>query len=187
MGSRHRVRFSGRGGEVELRHRSDVDPAMQRCQVTRRDVHGWLADARGEERRALFDALEDLGFHVDPRADSALAQAEDRLVLALDRGDLVAVRPAPRVAQVARTTLPKPAAAAPSEKKAPVKISWINIQLVDDEKAPVQGMRFEVTLPDKSTRGGVLDEFGSAHIEGIPAGSCEIRFPDLDTVEWNVG
>jgi hypothetical protein len=42
-------------------------------------------------------------------------------------------------------------------------------------------------MPDKSTRSGVLDEFGSVHIEGIPEGSCEIRFPDLDTLEWNVG
>jgi hypothetical protein len=183
------VRFSGRGGEVELRHRTDVDKGMQRCDVSRRDVHSWLAGARGEERRALFEALEDVGFHGDPRDGSAqaLAEAEDRLIAAIDRGDLVAVRPAPRPAQVAQTKAPAPVATSPAEKKTPTKISWINIQLVDDKKAPIRGMRYEVTMPDKSTRSGVLDEFGSVHIEGIPAGSCEIRFPELDTLEWNVG
>jgi hypothetical protein len=190
MGGRHRVRMSGRGGEVELRHRTEVDPAMQRCTVDRSDIHAWLAGARGDERRALFEALEDLGFHGDPRDGSAenLARAEDRLVAALDRGELVAVRPVPRPATVAaakKGAPPQPAK--PAEKKAPVKISWINIQLVDEKKSPVKGVRFHLTMPDKTTKEGVLDDHGSAHVEGIPDGSCEIRFPDLDTVEWNVG
>ena len=28
---------------------------------------------------------------------------------------------------------------------------------------------------------------GHAYVDGIPDGNCEIRFPDLDTLEWNVG
>jgi hypothetical protein len=64
------------------------------------------------------------------------------------------------------------------------KLSWIEIRLVDANGKPVPGAAYEITLPDGSIRSGSLSEKGVARYDQIPAGPCEVRFPELDAKEW---
>lgn len=71
-----------------------------------------------------------------------------------------------------------------NEEKAKKK-SWIEIQMIDEEKQPVPGRKYRVTLPDGETVAeGTLDQNGSARITGIEPGTCKITFPDLDQSAW---
>jgi type VI secretion system secreted protein VgrG len=65
------------------------------------------------------------------------------------------------------------------------KPSWIEIELVDEEKNPVPGEAYRITLPDGETVAeGTLDDKGLARVEGIDPGTCKITFPDLDKDAW---
>jgi hypothetical protein len=70
-------------------------------------------------------------------------------------------------------------------KKDPEKKSWIEVELVDEEKKPVAGEAYRITLPDgKTIAEGTLGEQGLVRIEGIDPGSCKITFPELDKEAW---
>jgi hypothetical protein len=60
---------------------------------------------------------------------------------------------------------------------------WIEIELRDADGNPVPGARFELTLPDGTTRTGSLNFTGVLRIEGLDPGSCTLRFPDHDSRE----
>ena len=65
------------------------------------------------------------------------------------------------------------------------KMSWIEIQLLDESDQPVPGEPYQVTLPDGVTVGeGSLDEKGFARIDGIDPGTCQVCFPKLDQEAW---
>lgn len=64
------------------------------------------------------------------------------------------------------------------------KTSWIAIELVDEEKNPVPGERYQITLADDSVVEGTLDDKGYARVEGIDPGNCKITFPELDQDAW---
>jgi hypothetical protein len=65
------------------------------------------------------------------------------------------------------------------------KKSWIEIVLVDEEKNPVPGEPYEITLPDGATvADGTLDEKGFARVDGIDPGTCKITFPKRDKDAW---
>jgi hypothetical protein len=61
---------------------------------------------------------------------------------------------------------------------------FIAIVLLELDDNPVVGERYTITLADGSERTGQLYDHGSARIEGIPAGDCQISFPDLDGGNW---
>jgi hypothetical protein len=70
-------------------------------------------------------------------------------------------------------------------KKDSKKESWIEIVLVDEEKNPVPGEAYSITLPDGETVAeGTLDDKGFARVDGIDPGSCKITFPELDKEAW---
>jgi len=76
----------------------------------------------------------------------------------------------------------KPPQTEGEKKKKP---SWIEIQLVDEEKQPVPGEPYQITLPDGETVAeGTLDDKGLARVEGIEPGTCKITFPNLDKDAW---
>ena len=64
------------------------------------------------------------------------------------------------------------------------KLSWIEIRLVDEDGQPVPGAAYEIILPDGSIKSGSLNAKGAARYDQIPAGQCEVRFPELDAKEW---
>jgi len=72
-----------------------------------------------------------------------------------------------------------PADAAPGQP-----LSWIGVELKDDHGAPVRGMRFRITAADGKTAGGTTGPDGKGKVEGIPEGSYDITFPDLDKEVW---
>jgi hypothetical protein len=69
------------------------------------------------------------------------------------------------------------------EEKAKKK-SWIEIEMVDEEKNPVPGERYRITLADETVAEGTLDDKGFARVEGIEPGTCKITFPELDKEAW---
>jgi type VI secretion system secreted protein VgrG len=76
-------------------------------------------------------------------------------------------RPAPVMAGTQRTAL-----------------TWIAIQLVDEDGEPVAEASYEVTLPDGSVRTGKLGGDGRAEERGVQAGTCQVRFPELQDEAW---
>ncbi len=63
---------------------------------------------------------------------------------------------------------------------------WIAIKLEDHEGRPAMQARYKVKLPDGSERSGSLDKEGKALLKPIPAGQCEISFPDIHQDEWSL-
>lgn len=63
-------------------------------------------------------------------------------------------------------------------------LSWIGVELKDSEGKPVSGARFRITASDGKTGGGTTGHDGKAKVEGIPEGSYDITFPDLDKSVW---
>jgi hypothetical protein len=74
----------------------------------------------------------------------------------------------------------------PAEEKEEEKeeLSWIEIELKDEEDNPVPGEKYKVTLPDGSVAEGTLDAKGFARLDGIPKGNCKVTFPDIDKEAW---
>lgn len=65
------------------------------------------------------------------------------------------------------------------------KISWIEIEMVDQEDQPLPGVPYKITLPDgKTVAQGTLDEKGFARVDYIDPGSCKVTFPTLDQEAW---
>lgn len=63
-------------------------------------------------------------------------------------------------------------------------LSWIEIEMVDEEEEPVPSEKYKITLPDDSVSEGTLDEKGFARVEGFEKGTCKVCFPDLDAEAW---
>jgi len=63
--------------------------------------------------------------------------------------------------------------------------AWIEVLLLDEQDAPVAGVRYEVRRAD-GTRlaSGTLDSRGAARVRGIPAGRYRVGFPELDEEHW---
>ncbi len=66
----------------------------------------------------------------------------------------------------------------------PDKLTWIEVELVDDDGNPIGSEAYKITLPDGSIRTGNLDGDGKARFDGIQPGSAQIAFPNLDGREW---
>ncbi len=65
------------------------------------------------------------------------------------------------------------------------KKSWIEIELLDQNKKPVPGEPYRVTLPDGQTLAeGTLDDKGQARVEGLDPGTCKVTFPQRDKRSW---
>lgn len=64
------------------------------------------------------------------------------------------------------------------------KKTWIAIELLDDEGQPVPGKAYRIELPDGRKVEGQLDAKGTAGVNGIDPGTCQVTFPDLDAKSW---
>ena len=62
--------------------------------------------------------------------------------------------------------------------------TWIEIQLIGDDDKPIPYQKYSVMLPGGAIKNGTLDEEGKARVDGIPAGTCKVSFPDLDQDTW---
>lgn len=64
------------------------------------------------------------------------------------------------------------------------KLSWIEIELVDEENKPVPGEPYKITTSDNKVAEGTLDNKGFARVDGIEPGTCKVTFPKLDKDAW---
>ena len=64
------------------------------------------------------------------------------------------------------------------------ELTWIEIEMVDEEDEPYPSEKYRITLPDDSVTEGTLDGKGFARIEGIEPGTCKVTFPNLDHEAW---
>jgi type VI secretion system secreted protein VgrG len=71
-----------------------------------------------------------------------------------------------------------------TEEENKEELSWIEIEMVDEEDEPVPGEKYKITLPDDSVAEGTLDEKGCARVEGFEKGTCKVCFSDLDAEAW---
>jgi Rhs element Vgr protein len=72
----------------------------------------------------------------------------------------------------------------PDKEKQEKKLSWIEIELVDEAGDPVPSEKYLIELPDGTSRSGMLDSKGYARIDGIDPGTCKVSFPDRDAKDW---
>jgi hypothetical protein len=65
--------------------------------------------------------------------------------------------------------------------------TWIELELMDASGNPVPNESYKITMPDGSIKYGRLDRKGTARIEKLQPGSCQVTFPDRDEEVWEVG
>lgn len=123
-------------------------------------------------------------------AGSVVAPAEPKSALEADKadpGEVEKIKAEQRQTQTGKygSVKTKPYAPSEGEEDQKTKVSWIEVQMLNEAGEPVTGMAYRITLPDGETVAeGTLDEKGSARIEGIEPGSCKVTFPDLDQEAW---
>lgn len=64
------------------------------------------------------------------------------------------------------------------------KLSWIEIELLDNNGDPVAGATYEVKMKDGTVDRGTLNEKGMVRIEDVEEGSCEVTFPEYAPTSW---
>ncbi len=144
----------------------------------------WLASSAAHTLYAMYEALGGsrpvgLSGLERRRYEQRLHQ---RLADAFTHGELVAL-PEARPA-----LMPAPWSEPPPHQADEVQIeaqTWLAIELRDEEGTPVPNARYQVTLPDGSTREGTLNKNGYARVEGVNPGQCQVTFPDLDGQSWS--
>lgn len=64
------------------------------------------------------------------------------------------------------------------------ELTWIEIELVDENDEPVVGEIYRVTSSDGRVKSGTLDHNGYAKVWYLTPGSCTVTFPRLDQDAW---
>jgi hypothetical protein len=62
--------------------------------------------------------------------------------------------------------------------------SWIEVQLIGEDGAPVPNETYAITLPGGNVVSGSLDRDGRVRVDPIPPGNCKVSFPKLDQDAW---
>ena len=66
----------------------------------------------------------------------------------------------------------------------PQRKHWIEIQMLGTDGEGIADIAYSVTKPDGTEVRGLTDANGLARIENLTAGSCKIRWPELDCDAW---
>lgn len=131
--------------------------------------------------KPFITARAGLALHTIPMGgrDAVLARliAEGRLLL-LESRTPIKLRPASVPME-----RPEPPPEPPPVPPAPVEETvWIEIELVKETGEPVGGARVQVRLPDGQLKDVRLNSNGRIRFDDIPAGTCQISFPELANV-----
>jgi hypothetical protein len=171
---------------------------------------GGTAADTGESARLLHSLLHDVRYgHAGARAAVAAILAQlrrsphllegqhlnfgdvrfdalaDELVHAARLGVLKAERLEARPVASPLEDVPEPEPLGPPSSRPDAELSWVEIELLDEEGLPVAGRSYVLELPDGATRSGSLDSRGRAMVRGIAPGQCKVTFPDLDRDAWS--
>jgi len=79
---------------------------------------------------------------------------------------------------------PGPPAPKPAPRSAEEALSWIALEVVDDQGKPIPNLRYEMIAPDGRRLTGTVGADGKARIEAIKKGTCKIQFPELPDDSW---
>lgn len=147
------------------------------------DLQEWSLQAHLEERLRELHAAT-FGEPLFEPAGTPFYALVEPLREMLERGRIVAwVLRGRHVSAPGRMpSVPPPA---PPSGPPPVKTTWIEIELVDQNGKPVASEPYRVTPPDGPARTGTLDDRGFARVDGITPGTCEVTFPKIDGREWS--
>ncbi len=63
--------------------------------------------------------------------------------------------------------------------------SWVEVKLMNHEGRPAVGERYRLLLASGETIEGVLDDNGTARVDGVSPGACQVSFPDLEDDDWS--
>src|SRR5215475_3352149 len=72
----------------------------------------------------------------------------------------------------------------PDKDQKDKKLSWLEIELMDEEGKPVPSEKYLINLPDGTKKEGMLDSEGRARVDGIDPGTCKVSFPSRDAKDW---
>jgi hypothetical protein len=96
---------------------------------------------------------------------------------AVAAGELLLVRQQLRVVAASPQEPPQPGS--DTDAAPPADVGWVEVTVADDEGQPYTGA-YRVELPDGRVVSGRLNMGGVLRFDGIPPGSCQVTFPDLD-------
>lgn len=65
-----------------------------------------------------------------------------------------------------------------------LELTWIEIELLNEDGTPAKFEAFRLALPDGSIREGRLDANGRTRVEGIRIGTCKVSFPEFPGQVW---
>jgi type VI secretion system secreted protein VgrG len=124
------------------------------------------------------------------KAGSAVAPAAPKEAEEADKadpGEVEKIKAEQRQAKTGKYGSEKvkpPESAEGKDKDKEKKMTWIEIQMLDEAGKPVTGMAYRVTPSDGSPVEGTLDEKGTARVDGVDPGTCQVTFPNLDKDAW---
>jgi uncharacterized protein (DUF2345 family) len=174
-----RVRLQGwlRSITLEPWHESEPGPEQESLDVTQ--LRRLLADEPGTAAslRALLYDLGDvsgLGFITDDELAERVASLVARRHLRVQ---------VERYLPMASETIEL--GRRPRYEPAPLEVDdddhhFVEVELLDEAGAPVQGERCRIVLPNGSERYERTDHDGLVRVDRTVAGQCTISFPDLD-------
>lgn len=102
--------------------------------------------------------------------------AERRIRTPEEEEGVVAVASSLQAPQVPANE-PSPKISRPRPEKPKV---WIGIKVQDQDKSPLPGRHFRLTLPDGSLESGETDSAGLARVDGMDPGLCKFELLDVD-------
>jgi hypothetical protein len=193
MGARTDIRLLSASGDIEIQLRPAPGSAAERDASVRelrrlvydfkyrdpqarRAVAAILADLRGTSPSAVVHELEQL----DAGSPRAYAFGEE-LLSAGRLGRIVARRVETRSIVVPLEGPAEPVLGPDSWKDAaPASKSWIGLVLLDEDGTPVPNRPYRVIQPDGTQVDGTLDSNGSAIVNGIVPGNCQIWCPYVE-------
>ncbi len=145
----------------------------------------YLRTCRGESD----SGMQMRGSLADEDSPASLSEWDDDEVLdaiayRLERADLTLLRPRREYRSAELVIVPEQEDDEPVLAAAP-ELTWVEIQLVDEEGEPVAGQAYELTVPDGSVQKGKLNYRGRARVDDIGRpGACSVSVRDLDGEAW---
>jgi hypothetical protein len=71
-----------------------------------------------------------------------------------------------------------------SGEEEPIKLTWISVELQDNDGKAVPFAPFVIEYSDKTFGGGATGSDGKCKLEGVAPGSVKINFIGIDKREW---
>lgn len=152
------------------------EPSRRGLALSGDELARWLRDVDPKQLAALVDAPA-----WEARPDELLQRAADQLSAGVLR---IVLTEAGRFAGGAME--PGTPLADYDEASASLEPTYaIGIELVGENDEPIPFARYEIELPSGAVLRGVLDREGRADATALrAAGTCRVRFPDLDADAW---